>query len=258
MSIQDNHRKGNKDEIGAELKTCDVPPATDHVPPCSNNFKSLFPTSNVQKRIEFLPPQARAQSAPGLAVEQSLEKGEQEGRVPASDLVGVAGVGRTGPEIKMAKRVALYSLGSCLAVVVGWCGCRTRSFTTQGRGNAQLALDWLGFVSQARKVNEFDSHGFLLFEFPGYGSSTGKLSQSTVHLSLAQAILAINVNKVNILAHSLGCAVGLNFASQHPQTVHGLVLVSPFASIPSMALDIFRIWNKELVVATGDGPIDQT
>lgn len=109
-------------------------------------------------------------------------------------------------------------------------------------GNAQLALDWVEFITTVRiKHPSLDSHAFVLFDYPGYGQSMGKVNETSLRWSIKAAIQRVvkqpDAIKINLLAHSIGCAVALNFAVHEPIN-GGLVLISPFASIPQMALDI--------------------
>jgi pimeloyl-ACP methyl ester carboxylesterase len=112
-------------------------------------------------------------------------------------------------------------------------------------GNAQLALDWLWFIQ--RLGSDFENDSFLLFDYPGYGGSRGPNSGSTLTLESvgigAEKVIAMlhenHTSKeldIGILAHSLGCAVGLNYAAQSDFAINHFVLVSPFVSIPRMAL----------------------
>lgn len=109
-------------------------------------------------------------------------------------------------------------------------------------GNAQLALDWVEFITTVRtKHPSLDSHAFVLFDYPGYGQSMGKVNETSLRWSIKAAIQRVmkqsDAAKINLLAHSIGCAAALNFAVHEPIN-GGLVLISPFVSIPQMALDI--------------------
>jgi len=106
-------------------------------------------------------------------------------------------------------------------------------------GNASLALDWLDFVK--RYPGHHD--GFLLVDYPGYGSCDGSATPQNIEESaeaafdqLAQRLHTTRAaldGKLGAVGHSLGCAAALNFAVKHP--VDRLVLIAPFTSLRDMA-----------------------
>jgi predicted alpha/beta hydrolase family esterase len=55
-----------------------------------------------------------------------------------------------------------------------------------------------------------------------------------------------------VLAHSLGCAAGLQFALATRYPVNHFVLVSPFSSIPKMAMELFlpRFLHSYPIIST--------
>jgi pimeloyl-ACP methyl ester carboxylesterase len=115
-------------------------------------------------------------------------------------------------------------------------------------GNAQLALDWVWFISKLG--SDFYNDSFLLMDYPGYGRCQGSTSGSTtttesVTYATERVLSMLYENEttrepdVGVLAHSLGCAAGLNYAITSTHHINKFVLVSPFTSIPSMAKAIF-------------------
>jgi uncharacterized protein len=111
-------------------------------------------------------------------------------------------------------------------------------------GNAQLALDWLWFINKLGA--DFYRDSFLLMDYPGYGRCRGSPTGSTtisesVQFATERVLSMLHENethpmpRVGILAHSLGCAAGLDYALIANHHIEKFVLVSPFASIPKMA-----------------------
>lgn len=107
-------------------------------------------------------------------------------------------------------------------------------------GNAALALDWADLVMQYPD----NSAGFLLIDYPGYGRNKGKPSK---HANIAAVNAAYNALltylkisqsepmlpfKLNVLGHSLGASVAVEFTLHHP--VQRLLLLSPFTSMQAM------------------------
>jgi pimeloyl-ACP methyl ester carboxylesterase len=143
-------------------------------------------------------------------------------------------------------------------------------------GNAMLALDWLPFITKLRQAlpSRFSRDAFVLIEYPGYGiNSNGNPSSITSNNNIPgrttmipHVIQSIEEIKntlysadgeknviVNLVAHSLGCAVGLEaavaaqeiLAMNQPQNNNNnilferMILVSPFTSIAAMAATLF-------------------
>lgn len=106
-------------------------------------------------------------------------------------------------------------------------------------GNGSLALDWLDFVGHYPDRRD----GFLLVEYPGYGSCEGSASPQNIEESAEAAFdrLALLLQttrkdldgKIGVVGHSLGCAAGLDFAVNHP--VDCVVLIAPFTTLRDMA-----------------------
>lgn len=100
-------------------------------------------------------------------------------------------------------------------------------------GNATRALDWLGHCDHPQRRS-----WVVLFEYPGYGRNPGRMSIANARASLdafipeLQRRLGPLTGRVHVAAHSLGCAVALEFARRLP--VHQLTLIAPFTSMLDM------------------------
>jgi pimeloyl-ACP methyl ester carboxylesterase len=107
-------------------------------------------------------------------------------------------------------------------------------------GNASLALDWFD-----RLLDHYSDHSssFFLLDYPGYGECEGKASPNSIRKSADIAIetlfkryKAIHFSKktqINVIGHSLGAAIALDFASRH--SCKKIILLAPFTSLYDMA-----------------------
>jgi pimeloyl-ACP methyl ester carboxylesterase len=102
-------------------------------------------------------------------------------------------------------------------------------------GNGSLALDWTGAIARDRQPGD----AFLLIDYPGYGKSEGYATIATTRAAADNAVkeLAARLlvaeedieSRLNVIGHSWGSAVALDFATHHP--VQRIVLVSVFTTL---------------------------
>jgi len=107
-------------------------------------------------------------------------------------------------------------------------------------GNASLAMDWFD-----RLLNDYsdNSSSFFLLDYPGYGKCEGKASPKNIRQSADIAIETLfrryasigfsEQTQINVMGHSLGAAIALDFASRHP--CNKIILLAPFTSLYDMA-----------------------
>lgn len=85
----------------------------------------------------------------------------------------------------------------------------------------------------------------LIFDYRGYGNSAGAPSEQGTYLDARAALTYLRGRpdvagkRIGYFAHSLGAAVAVELATTEPP--QGLVLVSPFASVQSMARITFPL-----------------
>jgi hypothetical protein len=87
-----------------------------------------------------------------------------------------------------------------------------------------------------------DGFGLLAFDYRGYGASTGRASETAIGEDAVSAYdwlrrRGIGAERIVALGQSLGNAPAARLASLRP--LAGLVLVSPFTSLPEAAADRF-------------------
>lgn len=94
-------------------------------------------------------------------------------------------------------------------------------------------------AESVRRWQEFMGLAVLIFDYPGYGKSGGKPSETGCHASARAAYdwlvndRKIPPERVVLLGGSLGGAMAVELATQFPH--RALVLVSTFTSVPDMA-----------------------
>lgn len=97
-------------------------------------------------------------------------------------------------------------------------------------GNGSLALDWVQLVEQDRHPGD----AFLLIDYPGCGKSQGYATIETTRAVADKALDALTIHlgvrkdqlesRLNVIGHSWGTAVGLDFATRH--AVQRVVLIA--------------------------------
>jgi len=77
----------------------------------------------------------------------------------------------------------------------------------------------------------------LLLEYPGYGPRSGKPTQPAILAACRDAVADLRREPapVVLVGESLGSAVAALCAAQAPDSVEGLLLVTPLASVPAVA-----------------------
>jgi pimeloyl-ACP methyl ester carboxylesterase len=107
-------------------------------------------------------------------------------------------------------------------------------------GNCGTAADRLPLVSELRRSHaQLHDAGVALVEYPGYGGDPEPPSEARL-LPNALAVLDEVCRqflgaRIVILGRSLGTCIATYAAARRPELVDGLVLVSPFPSIPHVA-----------------------
>ena len=117
-------------------------------------------------------------------------------------------------------------------------------------GNAGNVVDRLDRVTALRKLGA----DFLLYDYRGFGRSTGDLSEEGTYRDGRAAYdylvktRLIDPSRIILMGESLGCAVTVQLALDRKSA--GVVLEAPFASIPHMASAVFPFLPVRLLVRT--------
>lgn len=123
-------------------------------------------------------------------------------------------------------------------------------------GNGSLALDWAWLGS----VETQPGDTFLLVDYPGYGKSEGYATIGTTRAAADKALTALathlNVKedelepRLNMIGHSLGAAVAMDFATRH--SVQRIILISPFTTLREEAATVVGGVLSHLLVENYD------
>ncbi len=105
-------------------------------------------------------------------------------------------------------------------------------------GNAGQALDRGYWIQLFRGLHESGPWEVWVLEYPGYGPRPGKPSEQALRNAALQAMDLLQAQRpgpVLLLGESLGSGVAAHIAAARPETVAGLLLVTPFASLGAVA-----------------------
>lgn len=132
-------------------------------------------------------------------------------------------------------------------------------------GNAGYALNRAYFVEGFAALGK--GWEVFLFEYPGYGARSGEPSEQAIKAAATAALellLRRDERPVYLIGESLGSGVASHLAAEFPEQVAGLLLVTPFTSLPDVAAGHFRWlpvralldedYNAEEALRDYDGP----
>ena len=105
-------------------------------------------------------------------------------------------------------------------------------------GNAGQALDRSYWSRLFGGLHESGPWEVLVLEYPGYGPRPGTPSEQSLRDAALQAMDLLQAQRpgpVLLLGESLGSGVAAHVAAARPETVAGLLLVTPFASLGAVA-----------------------
>lgn len=108
-------------------------------------------------------------------------------------------------------------------------------------GNAGFALhrSYYADVFDSFSAGSWDT---FVLEYPGYGARKGRPSEAALITAAEEAFLLLTAEHdgpVYLLGESLGSGVATALARRHPETVSGLILITPFDSLISVAAHHF-------------------
>lgn len=103
-------------------------------------------------------------------------------------------------------------------------------------GNAGYAVDRTGYAQILRNAAPDRAVSVYILEYPGYGAREGQPSQQAFLDAADEALGQIPANMpVVLLGESIGTGVVSATAAAHPDRAKGLLLLTPFDSLASVA-----------------------
>ncbi len=105
-------------------------------------------------------------------------------------------------------------------------------------GNAGAALDRSFYAAELAPLG----YRLILFEYPGYGARTGERGEASfVSAAVVAARAAVEEfgTPLYLVGESLGCGVAAAVAGSGQVPVAGVVLITPWDTLPDMAQTVF-------------------
>jgi pimeloyl-ACP methyl ester carboxylesterase len=103
-------------------------------------------------------------------------------------------------------------------------------------GNAGHAMQRAVYIPILRDASPGTAMSVYFLEYPGYGSRIGSPSQETLIAAARDAVAQMPADeKLLLLGESLGSGVACAVAADQPNRIHGLLLITPFDSLSSVA-----------------------
>ena len=114
-------------------------------------------------------------------------------------------------------------------------------------GNAGAAIDRNYYVDALVKLG----YRVLLAEYPGYGGREGKPSESVFVTDARETIKLIQQeygNPIYVWGESLGSGVVASAVSESTLAVDGIVLITPWDSLPNLAQNLYSFFPVKWIV----------
>jgi hypothetical protein len=110
-------------------------------------------------------------------------------------------------------------------------------------GNGSWTVGCAHYVDDIQSRAAFD---VFILEYPGYADRAGSPSQKSIFLAADEALRLLDTNQpVYLVGESLGSGVVAYLAGTHPDRIAGIILLSPFNRLTSVAqehMPLLPVW----------------
>jgi hypothetical protein len=141
--------------------------------------------------------------------------------------------------------------------IVGWKAPRLGSTPPAANrlvvfhGNLGYAQHRLGYVEGFGQIAGGRTWEVYLFEYPGYGAREGKLGEASfiaAGLAALRTLREADARPIYLLGESLGSGLASALAGREPQSVAGVMLITPFASLTEVAAHHYPFLPVRLIL----------
>jgi pimeloyl-ACP methyl ester carboxylesterase len=110
-------------------------------------------------------------------------------------------------------------------------------------GNGSWTVGCAHYVDDIQSRAAFD---VFILEYPGYADRAGSPSQKSIFRAADEALRLLGTNQpVYLVGESLGSGVAAYLAGTHPDRIAGIILLSPYNRLTSVAQDhmpLLPVW----------------
>ncbi len=153
-------------------------------------------------------------------------------------LIYYPSIGAPAALAEMARYEGFEALANPAGLTIAWIdlpgdGKAPDAVVIVFHGNAGFALH-RSYYRDALRALSADRWACVILEYPGYGARTGTPSKSSLEAAAAEVIEVITARHqapIYLIGESLGSGVATGLAAAHPETIKGVILITPFTSL---------------------------
>ena len=113
-------------------------------------------------------------------------------------------------------------------------------------GNGSWTVASAHYADDIQRLARLD---VFILEYPGYADRSGSPSQNSIFNAADEALRSLSTNKPTYLVgESLGSGVAAYLAGMHPDRIAGIILLSPFNRLTSVAQDHMPFFPVSLML----------